>query len=87
LIATVKNLALPTGKTVAVLTTIVQHPSSLTLLRVTEKRGVGVSNVARRPITALPKICVELLHPLPNLLVALRTGEMLPDKLTESLPN
>ncbi len=61
--ATVRNLAPPFDKTIAVPTTIAQDPSSLTLLRVTEGRGVGVSNTARRLITTFPKIgaiCVDL---------------------------
>jgi hypothetical protein len=60
LIATVQNLALPFGKTVALLTTIAQDPSSLTLLRVTKERGVGVSNVAPMPITTLAKNICEI---------------------------
>jgi hypothetical protein len=86
----VKNLALPFGKTVTLLTTIAQAPSSLTLLKVTEELGVGVSNVPRRPITTFPKICgicVDLPHPRPNLLVAFRTSGMLPDKLSDSPSN
>ncbi len=63
--ATVRNLAPSFGKTTAGPTTIAQDPSSLTLLRVTEGRGAGVSNIARRLITTLPKIgtiCVDLRH-------------------------
>ncbi len=44
--ATVRNLAPPFGKTIAVLATIAQDPSSLTFLRVTGECGMGVSNIA-----------------------------------------
>ena len=66
--ATVRNLAPPSGETIAVPATIAQDPSSLTLLRMTGERSVGMSNAAHRLLTTLPKIseicgvCVRLLQ-------------------------
>ncbi len=54
--ATVRNLASLFGKTIAVLATIAQDPSSLTLLRGTGECGVGMSNIAHGLLTTPPKI-------------------------------